>query len=228
LAAAAAGGLADLVLIATGVVDGLPWPVLAVAPGIMTLAVALADRDGWLVRHAMAYVAIQQGKRWTRGPLPMTPSLATVWLTDPANATASPLERATVLFGAGRGEEAGATLERFIPETSRQRASLVRLRACVEGRPTGTIDLGAVRAELDALGLDPEERRYQLASAAWTQAWMDIERRRPWRTGFAAGTRDLGPFRVPLRVTVWVAIQEFAAPIAIGLGTLIIAAFYPF
>ena len=61
----------------------------------------------------------------------------------------------------------------------------------------------------------------KLTSAAFSQAWLDIEAGRPWRSGFAQAARTLGPHPVPLAVGLWIAVQELAAPVAVVLATAI-------
>ena len=70
-------------------------------------------------------------------------------------------------------------------------------------------------------GLAYGERRYQLTAAAFSQAWLDIEAGRSWRSAFAQAARELRPHPVPLRVGLWIAVQELAAPIAVVLATAI-------
>ena len=67
----------------------------------------------------------------------------------------------------------------------------------------------------DAAGpLAPADARYHLVAAAWSQAWLDLTDGRPWRKRFALAIRDLGPFEVPARLRLWMAVQQLAAPIA--------------
>ncbi len=86
------------------------------------------------------------------------------------------------------------------------------------GRPASST-WSAIRAATE--GLADGERRYQLTSAAFSQAWLDIEAGRPWRSGFAQAARTLGPHPVPLPVGLWIAVQELAAPVAVVLATAI-------
>jgi hypothetical protein len=73
----AAGAILSVAVIAiawsTGILESVPWPALMVIPFLFLSAVAVADRDGWRIRRAMAYVALEQRKRWTRGKIPATP-----------------------------------------------------------------------------------------------------------------------------------------------------------
>lgn len=230
IVAAGIGLLFDLVLWLLGPTRGMPWPVNAIAPAALTSIVALVDRDGWMVRRAMVDVAVQQRDRWARGGFsagrggfPAGPAAAAAWLEDPANSGASTLERASVLIGAGRHDEAAALIETMAPETETQHASALRIGAFLRGRTSGSIDVAATRAAIDRLALESNERRYQLTSLAWSQVWIDVERRRPWRAAFADAVRDLGPFPVPGRMALIIWLQHFAAPFAIVLATAIVA-----
>lgn len=218
-----AGAIISGLLIAAGwwmgVLRPLPWPAWMAIPVLILTAVALADGDGWRIRRAMAYVALRQRSRWTRGRIPATPSLARRWLLDPANADASPVDRASVLFTAGDPVAAGAALDVFEPTTPREVAALTRMRAVFTARESGMVDMGAIRRATQ--GLDDDERRYQLTAAAFSQAWLDVAAGRPWRARFAAEARELGPHRVPPHIGAMIAVQELAAPVAV-LATAII------
>jgi hypothetical protein len=98
-------------------------------------------------------------------------------------------------------------------------AGLARMRAVFRARETGVVDMDAIRGATD--GLAQRERRYQLTAAAFSQAWLDIEAGRPWRSAFARAVRTLGPHPVPLHIALWIAVQELAAPIAVVLATVI-------
>lgn len=219
----AAGAILSVAVIAiawlTGVFQSVPWPAWMVIPFVILTAVAVADADGWRIRRAMAYVAIEQRKRWTRGQIPRTPSVAQRWLTDPSNADANGLERASALFMTGDVAAASAALDAYVPRDATALAGLTRMRAVFRARETGVIDMDAMRAATD--GLADRERRYQLTSAAFSQAWLDIEAGRPWRASFARAVRELGPHAVPLHIGLWIAVQELAAPIAVVLATVI-------
>jgi hypothetical protein len=219
----AAGAILSLAVIAIGWLAGIlrsvPWPAWMVIPVVILSAVALADGDGWRIRRAMAYVAIQQRKRWTHGRIPATPSLARRWLQDPSNADAGGLERASALFTIGDVAAAGAALDSVVPRDGVEVAGLTRMRAVFRARETGVVDMVAIRAATD--GLSADERRYQLTAAAFSQAWLDIANGRPWRSTFARAVRGLGPHVVPLPVGIWIAVQELAAPIAVVLATVI-------
>ncbi len=226
IVAAAVGLLVDLALWLLGPLRGLPWPVLAIAPAAMTMIVAIADRDGWIVRRAMMDIAVQQRARWSPGGFPASPAAAEAWLEHPANMGASALQRASVLIAAGRHDEASTLIEAMAPENLAQQASALRIGAFLRGRTSGSIDVAATRAAIDRLRLEPSERRYQVSSLAWSQVWIDVERGRPWRAAFADAVRDLGPFRVPARMGLLIGLQQLAAPFAIVLATAIVAAFY--
>ena len=115
----AAGAILSVAVIAiawlTGILQSVPWPAWMVIPFVILSAVAVADADGWRIRRAMAYVAIEQRKRWTRGQIPATPSRAQRWLTDPSNADASGLERASALFMTGDAAAATRPSTRTCP-----------------------------------------------------------------------------------------------------------------
>ena len=46
----------------SGVLRDVPWPLWALIPVAILTVVGLADRDGWNIRRAMAYVAITHGR----------------------------------------------------------------------------------------------------------------------------------------------------------------------
>jgi hypothetical protein len=205
-----------------GLLDHVPWPFWALIPVAILAVISFADYDGWNIRHAMAYVALQQRARWPGpGPIPATPSMAQAWLDDPANAGADGLLKVSVMITAGNLTTARALLEDHVPTNDVQTAAATRIRAYFGARETGIIDMEPIRAVSE--GLDEEDRRYQLTAAAWTQAWMDIEARRPWRDRFAATVRGLGPYAVPRRVEGIIGFQQFAAPFAVLLATAIMA-----
>lgn len=198
-----------------------PWLLLGGIPAVLTAIIAVTDRDGWRVREAIAYVALQQAARWTRGPLLRTTPAAEAWLADPAYADATTPERTSALIAAGRWTDAGALIAGTDGSSDAERASVVRLRATIAAHPAGDIDLDAVRAA--AAGLPADERRYHNAAAAWSQVLLDLAARRAWRPRFADAVRDLGPFPLPRRVRLWIAFQQLAAPIACVLAVVILA-----
>ncbi len=218
-----AGAIVSGLLIAVGWWAGplrdVPWPAWAAIPVVILTAIAVADRDGWRIRRAMAYVAIRQRARWTRGRIPTTPSLARQWLLDPANAGASGAERASVQFMAGDIAAASATLDAYHPTGAVELASRTRMLAVVRARGTGLVDLDAIRRATE--GLTGDERRYQLTAASFSQVWLDVEAGRPWRIGFAHAVRELGPHPVPPHIAAMIGVQEMAAPIAVALATAI-------
>lgn len=205
----------------SGALQDVPWPLWAVVPATVLTVICFADRDGWNIRRAMAYVALQQRVRWTRGPLPDTPAMAQAWLDDPANADASGLETASILITSGNRAAGSALLDSYVPETAMQTAGVARLRSYLQASEKGSLDMSPIRAAAEGLAAD--DRRYQLTSAAWMQAWMDIEARRPWRQRFADAVRDLGPYPVPRRALAFIWFQQLAAPIAILLATALAA-----
>lgn len=221
IAAVVVGISAGAILWIVGADTRPPWLLLLGIPAVLTAIVAVADRDGWRVREAMAYVALQQTARWSRGPLLRTTPAAEAWLADPANAEATTPERTSALIAAGHWAEAETLVAGAEGSTDTERASIARLRATIAAHPDGDIDLDAVRAA--AASLPPHERRYHVAAAAWSQVWLDLAARRVWRPRFAAAVRDLGPFPVPRRVRAWIAFQQLAAPIACVLAFVILA-----
>lgn len=211
IGAITAGSLIDVVLaVATPTI--LVWPVYVLPVLVLTSIVALADRDGWLVRQGMAYLWLEQARRTGDNEVPTTPSAARRWLDDPANEGATPFDLASVLITAGRYEEASATLEGAPVRDPVDEVRALRLGMSADAArdPTIEIDLEAVRDA--STGLPPDERRYHLMSAAWTRAWLDIHRRRPWRAQFAAVVRQNGPFPLPRAVRLMIANHQLAAP----------------
>lgn len=220
-----AGAIVSVAVMATawltGILRTVPWPFWATIPVFILAIVGIADRDGWRVRRAMAYLAIEQRKRWSHGKIPTTPSGARAWLLDPANADAGPSERASALFTAGDVAAASATIDANVPVNPIESASRARLLASFRARQTGIVDMEGIEAATE--GLTGEERRYQLTSAAFSQAWLDIEAGRRWRDRFVVTVRALGPYPVPLRVHTVIVAQELAAPIAVVLGTAFVS-----
>jgi hypothetical protein len=205
----------------SGLLRDVPWPLWALIPAAIVTFIGLVDRDGWNIRRAMAYVAIRQRGRWAGGPIPRGPSLSQAWLDDPANAAADGLQRVSMQVAVGNLAAAKATLDTYEPTTGVQAAAVARMRSHLRAHETGTIDMAPIRAATE--GLDEEERRYQLTAAAWAQAWLDIQARRPWRRRFADAVRELGPHAVPGWVLAFIGIQQLAAPIATLLATGIVA-----
>ena len=205
-----------------GPLGRVPWPLWALVPAAILAVVSFADRDGWNIRRAMAYVALQQRARWPGpGPLPTTPSVAQAWLEDPASADADGLFKVSVMITVGNLTAARAVLDAYVPTTEAQTVAATRFRAYFRARETGAVDMEPIRAVSEEL--DEADRRYQLTSAAWMQAWMDIEARRPWRNRFVDAVRGLGPYPVPRRVEGFIGLQQLAAPIAVLLATAIMA-----
>lgn len=217
-----AGGLAGVLVLATlfllGVTRGVPFVGVMLVPAAGTLVASLADRDGWAIRQALARIGLDQRARWT-GRFPSTPGQARAWLDDPAHANARPLAVAAAALTAGRAAVAREALARLDPESDDELAAATRFAAVLDAEPTGTIDRGRLAAFVDRLS-EPE-RRYHLLSEAWSQAWIDLQRRRPWRAGFAVAARGFAPYDLPRRVRIALAIQQLAAPIAVVLASLI-------
>jgi hypothetical protein len=198
---------------------------LGIAALLLTGVVSIADRNGWRIREAMAYIGLTQRARWQRGALPEDAAEAIEWLDNPANADASNVEWASMLMSADRWGEAGTLIADAWGSTPQEHATLVRMRSTIEGRSSGRIDPGPLRAAVKAL---PEtEARYQLLAVAWSQAWLDIRAGRPWRGDLALAARELGPFELPARVRLLIAIEQLAAPIACIFAVVFIAFIAP-
>ena len=165
LLALIAGGVVDVVLvIATR--DSMPFVAYVMPPFLLSLVVSGADRDGPVIRAAMAYVGLEQLRRATSGSrLPITPSAADRWLDEP-HPEASALERASVLLTAGRLADAKAAADAFEPASTLDRVRQLRMRASVAAAmsPTADLDIDSIRAA--AAPLPDEERRYHVVSAA--------------------------------------------------------------
>jgi hypothetical protein len=217
-------GLAVVLTAALSLADALfgpPWFTLALIGLLLTGVVSVIDRDGWRIRVAFAYLALQQRARWRQGEVPEGTKEVEAWLDDPANIGASNLERATMLFNADRWKEADRLLAHTAPRDDKERAVLIRLRSTVAAQPSGEIDQTALR---DAVSSLPEaEGRYQLLSAIWSQAWMDVMAGRPWRARLAEAVRDLGPYDLPAWARISLAIEQLAAPIACVVALLLAA-----
>ena len=112
-----------------GPLQDVPWPLWSLIPAAVLTVVSLADRDGWNIRRAMAYVAVQQRARWTRGRFPSSVSAAVAWLDDPANTDANSLERISALLMIGNMSAGRALLDEYVPTTDVQVAAVARLRA---------------------------------------------------------------------------------------------------
>ena len=208
----------------SGMLRDVPWPLWTAIPLTILIAIGLADRDGWNIRRAMAYVALQQRARWTPGPIPQTTSMAQAWLDDPANAGADALLKVSMLMTIGNLTAARAMLDDYAPATDLQAAAATRFRAYMLARETGTMEMERIRAVSERLGED--DRRYQLTSAALMQLWLDIEARRPWRKRFADAVREFGPYQVPGRVLAFISFQQLLAPcvlvVVITIGALVV------
>ena len=217
----AVSGLLILLGWVTGPLRDVPWPLWALIPIAILSVISFADRDGWNIRRAMAYVAVEQRARWPSGPVPRTASGAQAWLDDPANVDADGLQKVSMLITIGNLAAARPILDAYVPATAVQAAGATRLRAYFAGLDTRSIDMATIRAATEGLG--EEDRRYQLAAAAWMQAWMDIEAGRPWRQPFADTVRDLGPFPVPRRLMGFIGLQQLSAPAATAIATALVA-----
>lgn len=207
----------------TSVAPGVDlWLLVAASLGGATGLVALADRDGWRARAGMAYVAQEQVRRWNAGTPPTSPMEASAWLADAANATASPLERATALSIAGDFGEARALLVGVDPESETDRLRKLRLLRWIDGQTSGVFDIDPIRSA--ALRLPPEEARFHVAAALWSRACLDIAASRPWRHRFAEGISGLGRLPLSRYIRFEIAVRQLATPITalIGCGILLL------
>jgi hypothetical protein len=222
---AAALGVGFILAVIAAIAAGAP-DVRWIAAGLLgpALVPGIADRNGWAVRAAMAYVAIQQRRQWRHGSLPVTPAAANAWLERRTSEASTPLERASVLVTAGRQAEALAAIDAADASTDVDRVRQLRLRSTVAAMSGGgEIDLARIGTAASALPLD--QRRYQVVSAAWSQAWLDLSAGRPWRDRFAAVAREYGPYPLPRRVWVFgIAMQQLALPVAVVLACGIVSA----
>ena len=101
-AAALAASVVAIVVLAATVVAPRDWAWLLLIPIALTTVAAVADRDGWRIREAMIQVALEQRRQRRHGRIPVTPEAASAWLDDPANVSATGLERAAVMVTAHR------------------------------------------------------------------------------------------------------------------------------
>ena len=130
----------------------------------------------------------------------------------------------SALITANRYAEAGEVLAGFVPADDVDRVRIIRLEASIRAATDerATIDVHAVAAAAAILPAD--EARYQVVSAAWTQAWLDLTHRRPWRDRFVAVARRNRPYPLPGRVRAVLGGQQLAAPLAfviMGIGLAI-------
>ena len=214
------GGLLDGRVV-VGSRDVLPLAAYVIPPALLTLIVSIVDRDGPTIRSALAFVGLEQRRRAASIRLPLTKDAADRWLSED-HPEASPFERAGILITAGRHADALAALESVEPGSDIDRVRLIRLRASAEAvvHGDGDLDLDAIRAA--AAALPDAERKYHVVSAAWTQAWLDITRKRPWRAIFATVAREWAPYAIPLRVRVAMLVQQYVGTIACVLAGLIV------
>jgi hypothetical protein len=214
------GGLLDAMVVVASR-DVLPLVAYVIPPGLLTFIVSIVDQDGPTIRSALAFVGLEQRRRAASIRLPLTKDAADRWLST-EHPEATPFDRAGILITAGRHTDALATLESVVPSTDVDRVRLIRLRASAGAvvHGDGDLDLDAIRAA--AAALPDAERKYHVVSAAWTQAWLDITRKRPWRSRFLAVAREWGPYAIPPRVQAAMLIQQYVGPIACALAGLIV------
>jgi hypothetical protein len=199
-----------------------PFVTVGVAGLLLTGVVAIADRDGWRVREALAFLGLNQRARWRHGSMPEDAEEARAWLNDPANVDATDLERASILIGANRWEDAGQLVAQASGAEEMEAAALVRMRLTIAAREAGRIDQTSLRTAV--ANLPESEARYKLLAAAWSQAWLDIQAGRPWRSDLARSVQERGRFQIPTSARVLIAIEQLAAPIACVAALLIAVA----
>ena len=185
------------------------WPAIVVALLITTTPAAL-DVDGWRIRRGMAWLAAEQRRRMA--DLPKTPAAADRWLAG-SGGSAPDLMRASILLMADRLDESRALVDAFEPATAEDRARRERLHAALDGLRSGTLDPRAALAAIAAL--PPDLQPYHRISLAWSTAWVEASRGRPWRAAFARASRTVGPGGIPTRYLAWQALQELLLPICL-------------
>jgi hypothetical protein len=198
---------------------GDPWLLVGASVAATTGLVAILDRDAWTTRVAMAYVATQQATRWPS--MPRSEVEARAWLADESNEDAPKIDRAAVMAIAQDFAQARAMADTSEPDSPTDRVRWRRLSAYLDARATGQMDVDAIR--IAAATLPPDDARYHVASALWQQAWLDVERSRPWRHRFASEMAALGPLPIPRAVRLELAIRHMAAPITALIGGVIVA-----
>ena len=155
----------------------------------------------------MAYVSLEQRKRFAGRRFPRTPDAANAWLAA-EHPEVTELERISIMVTAGRYADANAALQDVVPGDAIDEVRLVRLRAVAAAalEPAGAIDVAAIG--LAARDLPAEERRYQVVSAAWSQAWLSLVNGRPWRAQLAGVAKQFSPYPLPRWVRIAIAIQR--------------------
>lgn len=192
-----------------------------VPPALLTLMVSIMDRRAWLIRSALANIALAQRARLAARGLPTTPAQANAWLAAPP-ASVSDFDRAAVLFNLRHFDEARVALDAVDSADPGVRLGVMRLRQALASATDPSIRMDIDTIEAAARELPPEERRYQVLAATWTRAFLDIQARRPWTPAFLAVVRRYGPYPVPRRYELLMAMQQLAAPIACVIAGLIV------
>jgi hypothetical protein len=218
-----------LALIGGGVIDSMlaasrsPVPswFYFVPPALLTLMVSLTDRRAWLIRSALANIALTQRARLTARGMPTTPAEANAWIANPPS-SATDFDRAAILFTLQRFDEARVALDAVDAADPGVRLAVMRLGQALASatNPSIRIDVDAIEAA--ARELPPEERRYQVLAATWTRAFLDIKARRPWAPAFLSVVRRYRPYPVPIRYKVLIALQQLAAPIACVIAGILV------
>jgi hypothetical protein len=224
LVVAAVLSLIPVVLLFTAGVDNIA--ALLAMPFLAFVIVGRLDRNGWRLRLAMAELAVRQRARWTWGTLPIDPKSAESWLA--AHPDAPPDARSSVLATAGRDDDARAVLAAAKAEAPIDVVRLARLRIAFAAEGAGGSSIADALDMLDRVpelsDLSADERRYQRLSLAWSIAWLRIRSGEAWRDELAAAVRAFAPFRVPMRVRLFLVIQQYALAISYGLALAIVGA----
>jgi hypothetical protein len=222
LAIAAVLSVVPIVLFfAAGVEDVTP---LLALPFLAFALVGRLDRDGWRIRLAMAELAIRQRAHWTWGTLPVDPVSTEAWLAAYPNAP--PEARASVMATAGRYGDARALVAAAKADAPVGVVRLARLRIAFAAEDAGDHSIANALEVFDGTPelreLPPAEQRYQRLSLAWSMAWLRVRSGDAWRDELAAAVRAFAPFRVPMRVRVFLVIQQYALAIAYAVAVAVV------
>jgi hypothetical protein len=146
---------------------------------------------------------------------------AEAWITDPANATVDPTQRAYVLTELKRREEALRLLDDTTPTGPLDVARRERLRLSLAAG--GIADRTAFDRSLAEL--PPDDRKYQALSFAMYQLDRNLQTGQPWRAAFLREVRHLGPWRVAPRSRLFILGQQFgysAVFLLVAFGLLVV------
>jgi hypothetical protein len=202
------------------------WVLMGAIAFLQTGVVSVIDGDGWAIRDALAWIAREQRARMGSLGLVDDREGLQAWVDDPANLDADPLLKASALTGLDRWDEANALLDSYATDDPVKLASRIRIQSMIKARSTGRIDPAPLRAAVQQLSA--AEAKYQLASTAWSQAWLDLTAHRPWRKEFAKTARELRPFALSLKIRIFIAIEQLLAPIICLVGIALAIALHAF